>query len=142
VNSTMTNGVEQGALPLARVPAQADVPLDVVVRRRDLLSAINLMFDVSGLEDKEIYLALEIDPGHFSNIRKGKPSCHFPTNKIGAAMDLCRSEIPLVWFAYSRGKGLHLLQTEAERLLEQQRIANEKLEAENKLLRDLFQGKR
>lgn len=118
-----------------------DVPLDLITKRHDMLGAINLMFDISGLDDKEIYITLGIDAGHFSNIRKGKSSCHFPTNKLNAAMDLCGNEIPLVWLAHSRGKGLHMLETESERQLKAERETNEKLEAENKLLRELVQGR-
>jgi hypothetical protein len=118
----------QGVLPLVSRVIPTDVSLDTIMKRRDLLSAINLMFDASGLDDKEIYLALDIDPGHFSNIRKGKPSAHFPINKLNAAMDLCQSEIPLIWQAHSRGKGLHLLESEAERQLRQERMARMKAE--------------
>ena len=98
----MNSPVEQGVLALARQPDRVEVPIEIVMARRDLLGAINLMFDLSGLDDKEIYLTLEIDAGHFSNIRKGKQGCHFPPNKLQAAMDLCRSEIPLIWLARTR----------------------------------------
>ena len=121
MNSKVSSEVEQGALLLARQADPAEVPLDMIAKCSSLLAAINLMFNVSGLEDKEIYAALQIDPGHFSNIRKGKPGCHFPTNKLNDAMDLCRSEIPLLWLALSRGKGLHLLESELERQLRETR---------------------
>lgn len=141
MHSNLLNGVEQGELPLARTPREADVSLDVILKRKDLLAAINLMIDVSGVDDKELYLALGIDAGHWSNIRKGKAGHHFPTNKLETAMDLCGNEIPLIWLAHRRGKGLHMLETEAQRLL---RAANERaaeLEKENKLLRGVLQGK-
>lgn len=131
LHSNSENAVEQGVLALTRKPEPVDVALDVIMKRRDLLGAINLMFDVSGLEDKEIYLALDIDAGHFSNIRKGKQGCHFPTNKLNAAMDLCNSEIPLIWQARSRGKGIYMLESEAQRLLRIEREA--RIEAEKKL---------
>lgn len=140
-SSNLLSLVEQGSLPLVRKVTPADVSLDTILKRRDLLGAINLMFDASGLEDKEIYAALDIDPGHFSNIRKGKPSAHFPINKLDAAMDLCQSEIPLIWQAYKRGKGVHMLESEAERQLRIAHEANQRLTGENKLLRDLVQGK-
>ena len=127
-HSSIASEVEQGVLALARKPAPVEVALDVIMKRRDLLGAINLMFDVSGLEDKEIYLALDIDAGHFSNIRKGKQGCHFPTNKLNAAMDLCASEIPLIWQAHSRGKGIYRLESEAQRLLRIEREARARAE--------------
>lgn len=104
-----------------------------------MLGAINLCIDVSDLEDKEIYLALEIDSGHFSNIRKGKG--HFPTNKLDDLMTLCGNEIPLIWLARKRGKGLHMLLTEAERLLAEERARRAEIERENRILRDVLQGR-
>lgn len=115
-------------MPLVSRVIPADVSVETIMKRRDLLGAINLMFDASGLDDKEIYLALDIDPGHFSNIRRGKPSAHFPINKLNAAMDLCQSEIPLIWQAHSRGKGVHMLEGEAERQLRIERDARMKAE--------------
>lgn len=132
LHSKELSGVEQGTLPLARRVVPQDVSLDTILKRRDLLGAINLMFDASGLDDKEIYSVLDIDPGHFSNIRRGKQGCHFPTNKLDAAMDLCQSEVPLIWQAYKRGKGLHLLESEAERQLRAEREL--RIEAEKKLV--------
>lgn len=131
--------VEQGTLPLARRVTPTDVSVETILKRRDLLGAINLMFDASGLEDKEIYGALDIDPGHFSNIRKGRG--HFPINKLNEAMDLCQSEIPLIWQAHKRGKGIHMLESEAERRLRLAHEHNARLADENKLLRDLVQGR-
>lgn len=130
-DSIFSKAVEQGRLLLARAPKGGEVSLDVIAKRKDLLSAINLCIDVSGVEDKEIYLALGIDPGHWSNIRKGKKGCYFPTNKLDDLMTMCGNEIPLIWQALKRGKGLHLLQTEAEKQLHAER--DRRIEAENKL---------
>ena len=54
----MTATHHQPELPLARRPAITDVPLDIVMRCRDLLAAINLCIEVSGLDDKEVHLSL------------------------------------------------------------------------------------
>ena len=120
--------LEQGVLALVRHMDPQPVAVDVIARCRTLLDAINLMFNTSGLEDKEIYLALGIDAGHFSNIRKGKQGNHFPTNKLDEAMDLCKSEIPLIWQAHSRGKGIYMLESEAQRLLRIEREARARAE--------------
>lgn len=123
--------VAQASLPLSRRALAVDVPLDVIRKRATFLAAINLMFDVSGLDDKEISLTLEIDPGHFSNIRRGKQGSHFPVNKLEAAMDLCENEIPLLWLADRRGKGVYMLLSEAERQLIAEREA--RIRAEDRL---------
>lgn len=143
-HSTLLKPIEQGGLLLARSPRSPDpeeVSLVAIGKRQNLLSAINLCIEVSGLDDKEIGLALGIDAGHLSNIRKGKGGCNFPTNKLDDLMTLCGNEIPLQWQALKRGKGLVMLEGEAERRLRIEREENERLRSENKLLRDIAQGR-
>lgn len=124
---------------LTRAAPMLDVPLDSIVVRKTLLGAINLCIDLSGLEDKEVYLPLGIDAGHFSNLRKGKG--HFPPDKINDLMDLCRNEVPLIWQAHARGYGLVVLKTEAERRAEVAEKHAAEVEKENQLLRQLVQGR-
>lgn len=119
-HSRLLSAVEQGGLLLARSPRAPDeeeVSLASIARKRDFLGAINYCIEVSGLDDKEIALALGIDAGHFSNIRKGKSGCNFPINKLDDLMTLCGNEIPLIWLSWKRGKGLVLLETEAQKQL-------------------------
>ena len=118
---------------------QQDISLEMVGRRKCFLSAINLCIELSGLDDKEIHLTLEIDAGQWSRIRKG--DAHFPPNKLVQLMDLCGNEAPLVWLAMKRGKGLHELETETQRQLREEQERTAKLEEQNKLLRELLQGK-
>lgn len=135
---------EQGALLLARSPraiACDQVNPEVIACRRDLLAAINLCIDVSGLDDKEIGLALGIDAGHFSNIRRGKTGCNFPLTKLDDLMTLCGNEIPLAWLAMKRGKGLHMLETESQRLLRECCERESKLKDENRILREVISGR-
>lgn len=109
----------QGELPLVRAPKQPPVPLEVILAKRTFTQALTLAVQVSELEEKEIYIPLKIDAGHWTNIMKGKG--HFPVDKLNDFCDLVGNEIALIWWAYSRGKGLHLLETEAERLLRVER---------------------
>lgn len=142
--STVTNGVEngeaQGRLPLAPRAKQMDVPHEYIERRHTLLGAINLCIDLSGVDDKEICLALEIDPGHWSNIRKNKPGVHFPTDKLNGLMSLCGNLAPLDWLAWSNGYGLVLLKTEAERRADEAEKALEEERAKTKMLTDILKG--
>lgn len=142
--STLLSEAEQGVLLLARSPRALPsdaVSVDVISSRRDLLAAINLCIDVSGLDDKEVALALGIDAGHFSNIRRGKSGCNFPLTKLDDLMTLCGNEIPLTWQALKRGKGLHMLENEAQRLLREANERAAKLLDENRLLREVIQGR-
>lgn len=116
MRSNDSSPVEQGALLLTRARPMVDVPLESILARKSLLGAINLCIDLSGLDEKEIYIPLGIDAGHWSNLRKGKG--HFPPDRINDLMDLCGNEVPLIWQAYRRGYGLVVLKTEAERRAE------------------------
>lgn len=141
MRSNTASAVEQGQLPLTRTPAQPEIPLDVIMQRKDLLGAINLCIDISGLDDKELYISLGIDAGHWSNIRKGKCGTHFPTNKLIQLMGLCGNQIPLIWLARVSGYGLHMLETEAERRLRLESEARKRAEEERDLLKGILQGK-
>jgi len=110
------------------------------MRRKDFLSAINLCIEVSGLEDKEIRIELGIDAAQWSRIRKG--DAHFPPNKLQSLMTVCGNEIPLIWLAHAQGYELRQLETETQRLLRLEQEKRVKAEEENRLLRELIQGKR
>lgn len=129
----------QGELPLARRSVTSPVSPEVVRAQPTFRAAIRLAANASGLEEKEIYVPLKIDAGHWTRIMNG--DANFPDDKLEQFMDLVENEIPLEWLAHRRGKGLVMLEGEAERQLRLEREANEKLKSENKLLRDLVQGK-
>jgi len=116
------------------------VPVETVMRRKDFLGAINLCIEASGLDDKEIYVELGIDPAQWSRIRKG--DAHFPPNKLQSLMTVCGNEVPLIWLAHAQGYELRQLETETQKLLRTEHERRLKAEEENRLLRDLIQGKR
>lgn len=93
------------------------ISVDVIARQRNFLSALTLCVQSSGLEDKEIYMQLGIDAGHWSRIMKG--DAHFPVNRLNDLCEICGNEAPLIWWAHSRGYGLVMLKTEAERRIEE-----------------------
>lgn len=142
MNSKDLNEVEQRKLLLTSARARSsDATLEQIGRKANLLAAINLCIDESGLADDEIRIVLDIDPGHWSNIRKGKPGCHFPTNKLDDLMSLCNNEIPLAWQALKRGKGLHLLETEAERRIRELEAKLEVERREKRTLQEAISGR-
>ena len=77
--------------------------------------------------------------GKFSN---SKGDAHFPPNKLQSLMTVCGNQIPLQWLARSYGYELVQIETETQRLLNEERARREEVERENKLMRDLIQGKR
>lgn len=129
----------QAELPLRRTVLTSPVSPEVVRAQPSFRAALRLAANASGLEEKEIYLPLKIDAGHWTRMMNG--DANFPDDKIEQFMDLVENEIPLEWLAFRRGKGLHMLEGEAERQLRLEREKNERLASENKLLRDLVQGK-
>lgn len=116
-----------------------DVPLELVLKQSTLSGAVALCVQLSGLDDKEIYLSLGIDAGHWTRIMKG--DAHFPLNKLNDLCTMCGNESPLIWWANSRGYGLVMLKSEAERRAEESAAALEKEREKNKLLMQLLQGK-
>lgn len=129
----------QGDLPLARAPETAEVSMETIMRRKDFLGAINLCVELSGLDDKEIYLELKIDPGQWSRMRHG--DAHFPPNKLQSLMAVCGNRVPLIWLARSYGYELVQIESETQRQLRIEREA--RIEAERKLAyaESLLKGK-
>ncbi len=123
---------DDGQLPLlvAPPPASVDIPDAVVAAQPSLLAAINLAISASGLEDKEIYLPLKIDPGHWTRIRQG--GAHFPVNAMTALMQLCGNEVPLRWLALQHGYRLEPREDakDAEIRALQARVAEQAMEIE------------
>lgn len=135
----MTTLDAQAELPLARPAQRCSIPIELVRQQRTAAAAFTLACTVSGLEDKEIYLALNIDAGYFSNIKKGKA-----TLQADLMAPFCRvvgNTIFLEWQAFQLGCTLVMIKTEAERLLDEERARREATEAENRLMRQILQGR-
>ena len=96
-------------------------PVDesLVYRQSNLLGAVRLCVQVSGLDEKQVYRELEIDAGHWARIMKGDG--HFPISTLNRLMDLCGNEIPLMWLAHSRNYRLEPIETETQRQLRAER---------------------
>lgn len=131
--------VDQPQLPLTRKVDKFNLALELVVKQRSFSAAIALCVQMSGLDEKEVYMALEIDAGHWTRIMKG--DAHFPVNKLSDLMDLCGNEAPLMWLANHRGYGLVVLQSEAEKRAEAAELALRAEREKNRMLMEIVQGK-
>ena len=130
---------DQGELALARPPATVSVPIEMVRAQKTAAAAFTLACTVSGLEDKEIYLALEIDAGYFSNIKKGKATLQADLYK-----PFCKvvgNTVYPEWIAFQLGCTLVMVKTEAERRAEIAERERDAAQAENKLMRQLLAGR-
>jgi hypothetical protein len=131
--------VDQEELALIRTPNMVDVPIELIRAQKSGGAAFSLACQVSGLEDKEIYLALGLDAGYFSRMKKGDAT--LADDKIAEFCRTVGNTIYPEWRAYQVGCTLMLIQTEAERQRDEARAALEKTEIENRILREMLQGR-
>lgn len=129
----------QSELALARAPLQASVPIELVRSQRSASAAFTLACTVSGLEDKEIYLALDIDAGYFSNIKRGKATLQ--SDLMALFCKTVGNTIYAEWLAYQLGCTLVVIKTEAERRAEAAEARAAEAERENRLMRNLLAGR-
>lgn len=116
INARFEDHAHQAELALTRTPVQADVPIETVRKQKSAAAAFTLACSASGLEDKEIYLAIGIDAGYFSNIKKGKATLQ--ADLIKRFCDQVGNVIYPEWMAYQLGCTLVMIKTEAERRIE------------------------
>lgn len=116
-----------------------EMPIELIRAKRSKGAAFTLACDASGLEDKEIAMSLNIDAGTFSKMKKGMAT--LDADLIRDFVKTVGNTIYSEWIAYQTGHTLTLIQTEAERMATEERARREEVERENKLLRQLLQGK-
>jgi hypothetical protein len=129
----------QDELPLARSAAANDVPIELVRRQKTANAALCLACQSSGLEDKDIYLTLKIDPGYWSRIKKGEASLQ--ADLIELFCDVVKNRIYPEWIAYRVGCTLVQIQTEAERRAEAAEERAQSAEAKVRVLMEALAGK-
>lgn len=106
VSPTKSKNLNQLDLLVGRrpqpIPVDPLLMLDSIRGRSTLLRAIHLAQEVSGLEDKDVYLALDIDPSHWTRIKNGKAALPLDETFM-KFMEVVGNEIPLVWIAEACG---------------------------------------
>ncbi len=110
------NPVEQGELALSRRAPANDVPIEYVRRQKTAAAAFAVACQSSGLEDKEIYLALGLDAGYFSRIKAGTATLQ--ADLVPVFCDVVGNRIYPEWMAFQVGCTLVQIQSEAERRAE------------------------
>lgn len=131
--------IEQPELALSREPNRASVPIEVVRAQKSSGAAFTLACNVSGLEDKEIYLPLGIDAGYFSNIKKGKATLQ--ADLVARFCELVGNMVYPEWLAYQLGCTLVMVKTEAERRAEVAEKRAHEAEMKVRVLMEAFAGK-
>lgn len=123
-------------LQLPRPPMRLDD--EVIARPRDILRAFVMGADLGGLDDKQAAAAAGMDPATWSRFKQGDVG--IKPNALNALLDQFGNEMPLAYWAYTRGYVLTPMESELEKRLRAERERADKAESENKLLRGLIQG--
>ena len=84
-------------------PARADEHL--VSRAGDLLAAVQMCVQLSGLSNETICERLAIDPGHWTRMMQGRASLQL--RKLPDLMRICGNLAPLQWLCKEMGFDLY-----------------------------------
>ncbi|MFQ5560399.1 MAG: hypothetical protein ACE5FU_07435 [Nitrospinota bacterium] len=125
---------------LFRTNPKEDVTDDVIIKCKTFKSALALAKNVSGLEDKQLAMELDIAPAQWSRIWSN--GAHFPVEKLDQFITLCKNLIPNRYLALKYGFELAPLKTTLERELEEEKAEKEKLKNRLEYLEDLFVKKK
>ncbi len=110
---------------------------DTVVRSpKNLLRAFIVAAELGGLDDGQAAAAAGMDPSTWSLFKAGTRG--MKPLEMNGFMDQCANELPLAYWAFSRGYALTPLESELERRLRLEQEARAKVEAENKVLREVI----
>ncbi|MCR9260747.1 MAG: hypothetical protein NXH95_13550 [Pseudomonadaceae bacterium] len=128
---------EQLGLPLPRELTEVD--LASIRRQPNFTKALRLCVDLAGYEsDKQVYMEMGIDSGHWARIFKADASAHFPHEKLVRFMtDICGNVAPLLWLIHECGfdpSSLRRYQTDVEAENEELKARVEKLENEKAII--------
>jgi hypothetical protein len=129
----------QRELGLVRRPDPNDVPVEIVRRQRTAAAALCLAVQSSGLEDKEVYGALGIDPGYWTRIKKGEATLQ--ADLVQPFCDAVGNRIYLEWQAFQVGCTLVQIKSEAERQLEAERVRRREAELKVRVLQEAIAGR-
>jgi hypothetical protein len=129
----------QGELVLARRAEPNEVPAEMVHRQKSAAAAFCLACQSSGLEDKEIYGALDIDAGYFSRIKKGEATLQ--ADLVAPFCELVANRIYPEWLAYRIGCTLVQIKSEAERRAEAAERRAEVAEMKVRVLQEAINGR-
>lgn len=131
--------IEQPELALSRAPRSITIPIEMIRAKKTAAAAFTLACDTSGLEDKEIYLALGIDAGYFSNIKKGKATLQ--ADLTAQFCEVVGNTIYVEWMAYQVHCTLVVIKSEAERRAEAAEARAIEAERKLKFATELLQGR-
>ena len=110
---------------------------DTVIRApKNLLRAFVVAAELGGLDDSQAATAAGMDPSTWSLFKGGTRG--IKPLELNSFMDQCANELPLAYWAYARGYVLTPMESELEKRLRIEQEERRKVEAENKVLREVI----
>ena len=110
-----------------------------IASRKNILHAFVSAADLGGLEEKQAAAGAGMDPGSWSQFKNGERGVK--PLKLNSYLDQCGNELPLAYWAWTRGYVLTPRETELEKRLRAECEKSDELAKENRLLRNLIQGR-
>jgi hypothetical protein len=127
-------GVPVTQLQLPREPIVLD---EVTIRApKDIIKAFTMAADLGGLDDGQAAAAAGMDPSTWSQFKTGARG--IKPLEFNGYLDQCGNNLPLAYWAYTRGFDLTPRESELERQLRVERERTADLQKENAVLRSLF----
>jgi hypothetical protein len=111
----------------------------IISRPKDVLRAFVIAAELGGLEDKQAAAGAGMDPGSWSQFKQGERGIK-PLH-LNAFLDQCGNELPLAYWAYSRGYLLSPRESELEKRLRAEQAARAEAEQKVELLTGILKGK-
>lgn len=108
----------------------------IVQSPKNLLRAFVVAAEIGGLDDGQAATAAGMDPSTWSMFKNGTRG--IKPLECNTYMDQCGNELPLAYWAFSRGYVLTPLESELERRLRLEQEARAKVETENRVLREVI----
>lgn len=111
----------------------------IIQQPKDLLRAFILQAELGGLDDQQAAAAAGMDPSSWSQFKTGTRG--IKPLELRNFEQQCGNQLVLANWAWASGFVLTPRESELERRLRLEREENERLARENKLLRELMQGR-
>lgn len=132
---------QQYELLMAPKPNPQPVSDEAIFLCKDKIAAVRLAIAAAGLEEKEVYMAMQIDKATWSKIMSGL--FNWPTDGDERFEAIVSNNILTIWQMYRRGyKKPERRQSEQERLIAELTERLAEAERDNKLMRDLLTTRR
>lgn len=132
---------QQYELLMAPKPNPQPVSDEAIYLCKDKIAAIRLGIAASGLEEKQIYLALQLDKATWSKIMSGQ--LNWPTDGDEKFEAIVGNNILTIWQMYRRGyKKPEPRQSEHERIIAELQSKVAEMERDNRLMRELLTSRR